>query len=73
MARGEGRPDTKYYCSDRVGQPQVYNHRTRPIKLSREESAEHWLYVGLKTDDEDAVKDIRPQLLAHEPMVLTPP
>ena len=29
--------------------------------------------VGLTTDDEDAVEDIRPELLAHEPMVLTPP
>ena len=43
------------------------------IKLSREESAEHWLSVGLTTDDEDAIEDIRPQLLTHEPMVLTPP
>ena len=43
------------------------------IKLSREESAEHWLSIGLATDDEVTVEDIRPQLLAHEPMVLTPP
>ena len=44
------------------------------VKLSREESAEHWLAVGCTTDDEDNdIEDIRPQLLRHEPMNFTPP
>ena len=44
------------------------------VKLSREESAEHWLAVGCTTDDEDNdIEDIRPQLLRHELMHLTPP
>ena len=45
------------------------------VKLSKEESSEHWLSVGwVQVDDEDAkeeeeVEDLPPQLLRHE----TPP
>ena len=48
-------------------------------KLSKEESSEHWLSVGwMQVEDEEAkeeeeVEDLRPQLLRHEPMQLTPP
>ena len=48
------------------------------MKLSKEEKAEHWLYVGWMPVDDDeakekAVKDLRPQLLRHETIQLTPP
>ena len=41
------------------------------VKLSKEDSAEHWPSVGLVEDD--VTEDIRPQLLRHEPMTLSPP
>ena len=49
------------------------------VKPSKEESSEHWLSVGwMQVDDEEAkeeeeVEDLRPQLLRHEAMQLTPP
>ena len=48
------------------------------MKLSKEESAENWLSVGwMPVDDDEAkeekVKDLRPQLLRHETIQLTPP
>ena len=47
-------------------------------KLSREDSAEHWLAVGYESEGNSTpksgtVEDIRSQLLTHEPMQLTPP
>ena len=48
------------------------------VKLSKEESAEHWTEVGWSlVEDGDAkeeeVEDLRIQLLTHEPLRLTPP
>ena len=44
------------------------------VKLSKEDSAEHWLSVGQVTDEEDIrYEDIRQQLLRHELMTLAPP
>ena len=49
------------------------------VKLPKEKSSEHWLSVGwMQVDDEEAkeeeeVEDLRPQLLRHEAMQLTPP
>ena len=47
------------------------------VKLSKEESAEHWIEMGWSpVEDGDAkeedVEDLRIQLLTHEPMRLTP-
>ena len=49
------------------------------VKLSKEESSEYWLSVGwMQVDDKEAkedeeVEDLRPQLLRHEALQLTPP
>ena len=48
------------------------------VKLSKEESTEHWLEVGWSPVEdgeakEEEVEDLRIQLLTHEPMRLTPP
>ena len=47
-------------------------------KLSREDSAEHWLSIGYESEGNsiskrDTAEDIRSLLLRHEPMQLTPP